>query len=55
MKNKKPEIIPIFPTPIFVANYEKVNIELEFIKTMPSTDLGLPGGNIEFTREGAIG
>ena len=42
MKNKKPEIIPIFPTPIFVANYGKTDNELEIIKTMPFKD---PFGN----------
>ena len=42
MKNKKPEIISIFPTPIFVANYGKTDNELEIIKTMPFKD---PFGN----------
>ena len=42
MKNKKPEIIPIFPTPIFVTNYGKTDNELEIIKTMPFKD---PFGN----------
>jgi len=42
MKNKKPEIIPIFPTPIFVANYGKIDNELELIKKMSFKD---PFGN----------
>ena len=42
MKEKKPEIIPIFPTPIFIVNYGKVNNELEAIKKMSFKD---PFGN----------
>ena len=34
MKEKKSEIIPIFSTPIFIADYGRVDNELELIKKM---------------------
>tara|TARA_R100000008_G_C3507953_1_gene127260 strand:+ start:91 stop:699 length:609 start_codon:yes stop_codon:yes gene_type:complete len=45
MKEKKSEIIPIFSTPIFIADYGRVDKELELIKKMSFRSQKFGNGN----------